>query len=238
MGAYSGWSRGGIGRYEEHQHNSEGAGYVQAKAHPESAPPPVWRYAGATRLCCERGGARRREACSAQPTPVSEEIPLSKVGGVYTLPVAINGVLTLHCVLDSGAADVQIPAEVALTLYRTRTIRETDFLPGKTYVLADGSTVRSSRFLLRSLTVGRQRLTDVLASIGAHRSVPLLGQSFLKRLAAWSIDNRREVLMITSPAAGAQSAQGLESIRSDGRATPSPTKPPTTLVVSPLRLSS
>jgi len=48
--------------------------------------------------------------------------------------------------------------------------------------LADGSTVRSSRFLLRSLTAGRQRLTNVPASIGSPMSVPLLGQSVLKRL--------------------------------------------------------
>jgi predicted aspartyl protease len=184
-----------------------------------------------------------KESVAEQParhqhTPVSEEIPLLKVGGVYALPVEINAVLTLRFVLDSGATDVQIPADAALTLYRTRTIRETDFLPGQLYVLADGSTVRSSRFLLRSLTVGRQRLTDVPASIGSPRSVPLLGQSFLKRLATWSIDNQRAVLMVTAPASGAPSAQEPASIRPDGRATPSPTEPPTTLLVRPLRLSS
>ena len=104
--------------------------------------------------------------------------------------------------------------------------------------LADGSTVRSSRFLLRSLTVGCQRLTNVPASIGSPMSVPLLGQSVLKRLVTWSIDNQRTVLKVTAPAAGAQSAQGPESTRPDGRATSSLPKSPTTLVVSPPRLSS
>ena len=127
---------------------------------------------------------------------MAEEIPLVKVGGVYQLPVAINGVLTLHFILDSGAADVQLPADVVLTLYRTGTIRDTDFLPGKTYVLADGSPLRSARFLLRSLTVGRQHITNVPASIGPLISTPLLGQSFLERLGAWGIDSRRQMLMV------------------------------------------
>src|SRR5262249_40163350 len=64
-----------------------------------------------------------KESVAEQParhhhTPVSEEIPLLKVGGVYALPVEINAVLTLRFVLDSGATDVQIPADAALTLYR------------------------------------------------------------------------------------------------------------------------
>ena len=57
--------------------------------------------------------------------------------GYYALPVAINGVLTLHFILDSGATKVNIPADVALTLLRTGTITDSDFLPGATYVLAD-----------------------------------------------------------------------------------------------------
>src|SRR5262249_43122426 len=98
-----------------------------------------------------------------QPTPptVREEITLESKGGVYLLPVQINGVLTLHFILDTGASEVNIPADVVLTLHRAGTIRDTDFLPGKTYTLADGSTVKSSRFLLRSLKIGKRRVANV-----------------------------------------------------------------------------
>src|SRR5262245_861928 len=110
------------------------------------------RYGAVLALLCTVVSAE--ESVAEQPTrpqhtPVSEEIPLLTVGGVYALPVEINEMLTLRFVLDSGATDVQIPADAALTLYRTRTIRDADFLPGQTYVLADGSTVRSPRLLLR-----------------------------------------------------------------------------------------
>jgi hypothetical protein len=148
-----------------------------------------------------------------------EEIQLVKTGSVYALPVTVNELLTLHFVLDSGAADVQIPIDTFDTLYRAGTIQDADFLPDATYVLADGSTVRSARFLIRSLTIGRQRITDVPASIGSLASTPLLGQSCLKRLGAWSVDNQREVLIVPALA----SSRGA-------------TRP--TLVVSPVRLSS
>ena len=53
----------------------------------------------------------------------------------------INDAITLDFIVDSGAADVTIPADVVLTLMRTKTLKETDFLGEQTYVLADGSKV-------------------------------------------------------------------------------------------------
>lgn len=126
----------------------------------------------------------------------AEDIPLSKKGGVYQLPVEVNGVITLHFILDTGASEVNVPADVALTLYRTGTIR--DFLPGKTYTLADGSTLKSSRFILQSLKIGDHRITNVPASIGAISSPLLLGQSFLEKLGAWGIDSQRQALVLGS----------------------------------------
>ena len=52
---------------------------------------------------------------------LAENIPLSKKGGVYEIPVEINGVITLNFVLDTGASEVSIPADVFLTLYRAGT---------------------------------------------------------------------------------------------------------------------
>src|SRR6266851_6480569 len=125
---------------------------------------------------------------------LAENIPLIKKGGVYTLPVEVNGVITLNFVLDTGASEVNIPAEVALTLYHAGTIRDTDFLPGQTYTLADGSTLNSARFLLRSLKIGNHRMTNVPASIGPVLSPLLLGQSFLERLGTWGLDSQKQVL--------------------------------------------
>src|SRR2546428_10845120 len=93
---------------------------------------------------------------------LAEEIPLIKSGGVYELPVEVNGVIILSFILDTGASEVNIPADVALPLYRPGTIQ--DFLPGQIYALADGSTLKSSRFILQSLKIGNHRITNVPAS--------------------------------------------------------------------------
>ena len=56
------------------------------------------------------------------------------------VPVLINGAITLNFVIDSGATDVSVPADVVMTLIRTGTLQDTDFIGTQTYKLADGST--------------------------------------------------------------------------------------------------
>ena len=76
------------------------------------------------------------------------------VGGIYDVPVLINGAITLDFVVDSGASDVSVPADVVSTLNRTGTIRPSDFVGQQTYVLGDGTEVPSDIFTIRSLKVG------------------------------------------------------------------------------------
>lgn len=131
------------------------------------------------------------------PAPLwTEEIPLKNDGGVYMAPVRINRAITLDFIVDSGAADVLIPVDVAMTLTRAGTIAEGDFIGDQEYRLGDGSTLRSTRFILRELNVGNKVLQNVVASIGSVKGEPLLGQSFLARFGSWSIDNNRHVLVL------------------------------------------
>jgi clan AA aspartic protease (TIGR02281 family) len=133
---------------------------------------------------------------SQTATNNGESIPLSVQGGTFVIPVLINGQITLNFTIDSGAADVTIPADVVSTLMRTGTIRKSDFIGQKTYVLADGSTTPSVTFSIRSLKVGNHVLENVKASIASARADLLLGQSFLRRFNSWSIDNKRQVLLL------------------------------------------
>lgn len=126
----------------------------------------------------------------------AETISLKFDGGTFVVPVVINDQITLDFTLDSGAADVSIPQDVFSTLVRTGTIQESDYLGTQTYVLADGSTTRSHRFRIRSLRLGSLELRNVAASVAPPAGSLLLGQSFLGRLGAWAIDNRRHVLLI------------------------------------------
>ena len=128
---------------------------------------------------------------------ISTEIQLVEDNGTFLVPVQINGRLVLDFTVDSGAADVQIPGDVLLTLTRTGTVSKSDFLGTQTYTLADGSAVPSARFMLHTLEIGGHTVHDVAASVGSVDSLPLLGQSFLSKLGSWTVDNTRHVLRIS-----------------------------------------
>ena len=72
-----------------------------------------------------------------QNTPFRMEVPLEKEGGTFVVPVQINGAITLDFTVDSGAAEVSVPADVFSTLMRTGTIRDTDMIGEQTYVLTN-----------------------------------------------------------------------------------------------------
>ena len=118
-------------------------------------------------------------------------IPLKNESGIFVVPVEINGAITLDFVVDSGASDVSVPADVVSTLIRTRTIGPSDFVGQQTYVLADGSEAPSDIFIIRSLKVGDHVVQNVRASIASHKATLLLGQSFLRHFKSWSIDNAK-----------------------------------------------
>ena len=123
-------------------------------------------------------------------------IAMENVGGVYQVPIRINDTITLDAIVDSGATDVGIPADVVLTLIRSKTISSEDFIGTQTYMLADGSEVPSQRFMIKSLKVGNKTLEKVVASIVSVNAQILLGQSFLSRFSSWSIDNNKHTLIL------------------------------------------
>jgi len=112
------------------------------------------------------------------------------------VPALINDKIPLDFVIDSGASDVTVPADVVSTLMRTGTLVSADFTGTQIYVLADGSHVPSQTFRIRSLRVGDLVLNNVAASVASANGSLLLGQSFLGRFKSWSIDNDKKVLVL------------------------------------------
>ena len=147
----------------------------------------------------------------------AESIPLKSEDGTLVLPVLINGRITLNFVLDSGASEVSIPADVFSTLRRTGTLSEADLLssPG-TYVLADGSVRQQVRFRIRSLRIGGFEVRDVIGSVAPAQADLLLGQSFLQRLQSWSIDNQRRVLIINGTVAETAASESPPRVSAAG----------------------
>jgi clan AA aspartic protease (TIGR02281 family) len=117
-------------------------------------------------------------------------------GGTFLIPVLINGQITLNFTIDSGASVVTMPADVLITLARTGTVQKSDFIGKEKLHLANGSIVPSTTFLIRSLEVGNYLLENVKAAVVDTKGNLLLGQSFLSRFDSWSIDNKRQVLLL------------------------------------------
>lgn len=128
---------------------------------------------------------------------IPNQISVKSTGGVYTLPVELNGVLKIDFIFDSGASDVSITPDVALTLIKAGTIKEQDWLQGAVYKFADGSTAKSKRFKLRSFKIGDRIIKNITCSISNSIDAPmLLGQSVMKQFGKYTFDNKKQVLII------------------------------------------
>jgi clan AA aspartic protease (TIGR02281 family) len=157
-----------------------------------SNPSPAKGTANPTRT--EPSSGPTHPEASANPTRI--EVPLKSIGGTFMVPVFINGAITLNFVVDSGAADVSVPADVVGTLIRAGTIEKSDFTGKQTYVLADGSVSPTRTFIIRSLKVGDVLMENVKGSVSPAAGSLLLGQSFLQRFKSWSMDNNKHVLVL------------------------------------------
>jgi clan AA aspartic protease (TIGR02281 family) len=153
---------------------------------------------------------------SSSPSSDSTSVPLLEKGGTYLVPAVINESIKLNFVIDSGAADVSIPADVVMTLLRTGTLQTADFMGEKTYQLADGSSLPSATFRVRSLAVGGKVIENVNAAVAPVTGTPLLGQSFLSRLDSWSINNRQQSLSLESASSRQAINPAREQLQSSG----------------------
>jgi clan AA aspartic protease (TIGR02281 family) len=116
--------------------------------------------------------------------------------GAFVVPVMLNDVLTAKFIVDSGAADVSITEDMVSALMASGTMTGADLLGRKTYMLADGTMLEGKIYRLASLRIGDMVMKDVTVRIAAANSSLLLGQSFLRRLKSWSMDNARQVMII------------------------------------------
>jgi clan AA aspartic protease (TIGR02281 family) len=146
----------------------------------------------------------------------AESIPLRREGGVLVLPVQVNDRITLDFTIDSGAADVVIPADVFSTLSRTGTITSKDMMASQVYELADGARQEARRFRIRTLKIGNLELRNIVGSVTPAGGTLLLGQSFLSHLPSWSIDNRHGLLVIADAGSHGESQSSAATSGPDG----------------------
>jgi predicted aspartyl protease len=113
------------------------------------------------------------------------------------VPVRINDTITLPFLLDTGAGDLAIPVDVALTLIRAGALRNGDFLGRRSYQVATGAEQIGDVVSIREVQVGEHVVRNVTASITPAEGTPLLGQSFLSKFGTVTVDYKRLVLVLS-----------------------------------------
>jgi clan AA aspartic protease (TIGR02281 family) len=127
---------------------------------------------------------------------IEQIVAVEPHAGAFVVPVVLNGVLTAKFIVDSGAADVSITEDMVSALMKSGTMTGADLLGSKTYMLADGTMHQGKIYRMASIRIGGMVMENVTVRIAAGKSSLLLGQSFLRRLKSWSMDNARQVLII------------------------------------------
>jgi clan AA aspartic protease (TIGR02281 family) len=108
----------------------------------------------------------------------SETVVLQRENGVDHLDVMLNGKGPIKMVFDTGAGPMTLPAEVATRLNLKSTGRTVEC------EVADGTKVAAKEMIIRTVTVGRLTVKDVICVVMPKDKgdvAPLLGQSFLQR---------------------------------------------------------
>jgi len=144
------------------------------------------------------GGAPPFQQTGLRTSPQGpQEVKLERSGDTYRVPVRINDTITLPFLLDTGATDLVIPADVALTLIRAGALTSDDFIGKRRYSLANGSEEIGDRVIIREVQVGQHKVTDVTAIVNPPASDLLLGQSFLSKFGTVTLDYKRLVLVLS-----------------------------------------
>lgn len=124
-------------------------------------------------------------------------VQLTPKGDLFEVPVELNGVLKIKFLLDTGASDVFLSPDVFITLYRSGTLNDDDFICTKEYTFANGTTEECKIFKLKSIKIGNKKVENIECAIANSINVEmLLGQSFLQKLGNYSIDNANNLLII------------------------------------------
>jgi aspartyl protease family protein len=124
----------------------------------------------------------------------NEIIKMRKDGGVYYVPIEINGV-EMEFIFDTGASIISLSQTEAMFLFKQGKLKEEDFRGTQEFMDANGDISEGSKVNLREVTIGNKTLYNIEASIVHNQVAPLLfGQSAMNKFGKITIDyNNNEI---------------------------------------------
>lgn len=116
------------------------------------------------------------------------KVTMRKEGGVYLVPVTVNG-LNLEFIFDTGASSISISVAEATVMARQGQITSDDIVGQAQFADATGAVSVGTVVMLRSVQIGDITLENVEATVVDNINAPLLlGQTALAKFGKVTID--------------------------------------------------
>lgn len=122
-------------------------------------------------------------------------IPLTLDGNIFTMRASINKV-PLEFVFDSGASDCSLNENTFERLVKISGASIFKKISDGLYQMADGSIKNQSRYIVSSMSIGNQVIKNIRVAITPNGSPNILGHSFIANFSNWSIDQKRQILVL------------------------------------------
>lgn len=123
-------------------------------------------------------------------------VPIKQQGNIHTVEINIGGVNYTY-IIDSGASEMLISKSTETRLLDLGVLRNSDYLPSKTFRLADGTEKIYRRVKLSSARIMDLRVEDIVVAITDDNKPLLLGKSFLDKFKSWKINNANNTIELT-----------------------------------------
>lgn len=139
---------------------------------------PVYQQSGPSEA------AEERVSASGKPTVIR----MIEEGGVYKIPVRINGA-EMDFIFDTGASLISISNLEASYLIKQGKISQEDVQGSAQFVDAQGNVSVGTVVNIREVRIGDRTVSNVKASVVDNNEAPLLlGQTFLRKFGRIAID--------------------------------------------------
>ena len=121
-------------------------------------------------------------------------VKMEKAGGVYLVPIKVNG-LDLKFIFDTGASSISLSLAEAIVMMRQGLITEDDFVRQEQFQDATGGISVGMVIRLRTVEIGTVTLKNVEASVVDNIQAPLLlGQTALSKFGKVTIDYNKNTI--------------------------------------------
>ena len=148
------------------------------------------------RLLFIRGGVPLMVLLIGFPSALRSQdvIQMEPYGNLFRIPCAVNGA-SMKLIFDTGCSDVSISMDCARYLLQNGYLEKKDIISTGQSIIADGSIVNHVNIILRDVSIGKQHIKNVKASVSEGLNAPLLfGQAVIQALGSITIDGTKLII--------------------------------------------